>query len=326
MIQINNVGINSIASTVPKNIIDNRKISTNSKLINSIGVNTRHIVTNNMTTMDLCISSAQDIFKHNHIDKLSIDALIFISQTPEYQLPATACIAQNILGLREDIIAYDVNLGCSGYTHGLFLASTLINSGLNNILLLVGDAVSRTINKDDTSTNLLFGDAGSATIVSKKEGKNLSFVLGNDGSGFEAIIIDNKKTNKTNFINDYLTMNGGEVFTFTLKRIPKLIDNSLQFAQLDKQDISHYIFHQANLFIIKTLAKTIGIAFDKFPISIDKYGNTSSASIPLTICHKKDIIKQNPVNILMAGFGVGLSWSSVIADLSNTMILAVKEI
>ena len=326
MIKIDNVGINSIASSVPKNIIDNRKISTNSKLIDSIGVNTRHIVVNNMTTMDLCIDAAQNIFKHNDIDKSSIDALIFISQTPEYQLPATACIAQNILGLREDIIAYDVNLGCSGYTHGLFLASTLINSGLNNILLLVGDTVSQIIKKDDTSTNLLFGDAGSATIVSKKEGKNLSFVLGNDGSGFEAIIIDNKKTNKTNYTNDYLTMNGGEVFTFTLKRIPKLINDSVQFVTLNKENINHYIFHQANLFMLKTLATTIGVSFDKFLISIDKYGNTSSTSIPLTICHQKDKIVKNPANVLMAGFGVGLSWSSVITDLDNTMILPVKEI
>ena len=326
MIKIHNVGIHSIATSVPTNAINNETVSDNHKLINSIGVSSRHIVINNMTTMDLCISAAQNIFKQNKIDKSKIDALIFISQTPEYQLPATACIAQNILGLREDIIAYDVNLGCSGYTHGLFLASTLVKSGLNNILLLVGDSVSNLIKDEDTNTSLLFGDAGSATIVSRKENSSLSFVIGNDGSGFEAIIVDNKKTNKTNFTNDYLTMNGGEVFTFTLKRIPTLIKQSLSFTNKTKEDINWFIFHQANLFMLKTLAKSISVPFAKFLISINKYGNTSSASIPLTICHKKDVIIKNSDNVLMAGFGVGLSWSSVIVDLTNTMILPIQEI
>lgn len=326
MLTIDNVAINVISACVPNNTIDNRSISDNQKLINSIGVNKRRIVNNNQRTLDLCIGAAKEIFKQTTITKSEVDAVIFISQTPEYQLPASACIAQNLLGLKEEIIAYDVNLGCSGYTHGLFLASTLIKSGLNNVLLLAGEITSEIVDKADNSANLLFGDAGSATIVSKKQGSHLNFVLGNDGSGFEAIIVDNQKSYKTNYTNDYLTMNGGEVFTFTLKRIPKLIQDSLTYSKLDKEAINFYIFHQANLFMLKTLAKAISVPFEKFPISIDEYGNTSSASIPLTICHQKNVIKQKPDNILMAGFGVGLSWSSVIADLSYTKILPIVEI
>jgi 3-oxoacyl-[acyl-carrier-protein] synthase III len=323
MYKISNVHIHSIAACVPKNTIKNIANDNNSKVIKSIGVKMRHVVNDDQSAMDLCIAAAQDIFDQTSLNAEDIGAVIFVSQTPEYQLPATACIIQSILGISNDTIAYDVNLGCSGYTHGLFLASGLIQSGVENILLLTGDTISKTIDKNDNSTSLLFGDAGCATILTRKKNSSISCVLGVDGSGFEAIIIDNKYAKRTSYKDNYLTLNGGEVFAFTLRCIPKLIKESLSFSDLEKDDISYFVFHQANLFMLKTLASSIGIDFEKFPVSIDQYGNTSSASIPLTFCHKKSIIKGK---VLMAGFGVGLSWSSVIADLSDTKILNITEL
>jgi 3-oxoacyl-[acyl-carrier-protein] synthase-3 len=323
MYKIPDICIRSISACVPKKIVKNIVDDDNSKIINNIGVKVRHLANNEQSAMDLCVAAAQNIFKQTSLSVSDVGAVIFISQTPEYQLPATACIIQDILGLSKNTVAYDVNLGCSGYTHGLFLASSLIQSGVENILLLTGDTISKTIKHDDSSTNLLFGDAGCATILSRKKGSSISCALGVDGSGFKAIIVDNKLAKRTSYKDDYLTMNGGEVFAFTLKRIPKLIKDSLDYANLEIDDIGCFIFHQANLFMLRALASSIGVEFKKFPTSIEQYGNTSSASIPLTICHNKKLIKKMT---LMAGFGVGLSWSSVIADLSDTNVLDIVEI
>ena len=325
MIKIEGVKISGISVCVPKNFVNNEDLTENKKLISSIGVKQRHIASENQHTMDLCVIAADKLIKEMDIEKNSIDAVIFVSQTPEYQLPATACIIQDILKLKNDIVAYDVNLGCSGYTHGLLLASSLVKSGLVSVLLLAGETPSKIVDENDSSANLLFGDAGSATIITQKVDSNISFVLGNDGSGFESIILDNDNNKKTNNKSNFLTMNGVEVFTFTLKRIPQLIKDTLTYSKLNKDDINYCIFHQANLLMLKTLAKSIDINFDKFLISIDKYGNTSSASIPLTICHNREKIVKNPEKILMAGFGVGLSWSTAVSDLKDTVILPIME-
>jgi len=326
MIKVQNVKITGIAACVPKEVIKNNDLSDNTKLLDSIGVKQRHVVLENQSTMDLCVCAAERLIKELNIEKDRIDAIIFVSQTPEYQLPATACIIQNILGLKNNIIAYDVNLGCSGYTHGLFLASSLISSGLKNVLLLVGDTISKIVDKEDSSSNLLFGDAGSASIISQKNGSEIDFVLGNDGAGFESIIVDSDQNRKTCNKSDYLTMKGAEVFTFTLQRIPNLIKETLSYSDLNSKSINYFIFHQANLFMLKTLAENLDLNFNQFLISIDEYGNTSSASIPITICHNREKIFKAPGKSLMAGFGVGLSWSSAVSELEDTVILPVMEL
>lgn len=325
MVKVNNVKISGIAACVPRKIVNNNDLSDNIKLLNSIGVKKRRVVSGNQSTMDLCVSAAERLIKEVNLEKDSIDAVIFVSQTPEYQLPATACIIQKTLDLKNDIIAYDVNLGCSGYTHGLFLASSLISSGLQNVLLLVGDTISKIVDEEDSGSNLLFGDAGSATIISQQDGSDIGFVLGSDGSGFESIIVDSDKNGKTNNKSNYLTMKGAEVFTFTLQRIPNLIRETLSYLDLSKESVNYFIFHQANLFMLKTLAENIDLDFDNFLISIDEYGNTSSASIPITICHNREKILRTPGKSLMAGFGVGLSWSSAVSALEDTVILPIME-
>ena len=322
MLQISDVSITEISSVVPNKFINNKENKTKKKLIKNIGVNTRHIADENISSVDLCVAAAKKIFDSKRIHPNDISCVIFVSQTPEFQLPASSIIIQDMLKLPKKTLGYDINLGCSGYTHGLFLAASLINSGLDNILLLNGDTVSKTIDLNDSGTNLLFGDAGCASLIKKTLGTHMVFSFGQDGSGYNSIILNNKFTKRKNENNDTLTMNGAEVFTFTLKRIPKLIEDLLSYSKNTINSIDYFIFHQANLFMLKSLSSNIGIPLEKFPLSIEKYGNTASASIPLTISLNSNISGK----VLLAGFGVGLSWSAVITDLSCTNIHSISQI
>lgn len=177
---IKDVNIAAVSATVPSKKVCNLSLSEQfgeaevKKLIKSIGVETRHVASEIQTTSDLCYESALRVIESLHWEPQSVGALIFVSQTPDYQLPATACVMQSKLGLNSNTIAYDVNLGCSGYAYGLFLASTLINSGIDRVLLLVGDTISKIVKPNDRSTELLFGDAGTATAIHRQSGKGLS--------------------------------------------------------------------------------------------------------------------------------------------------------
>ena len=332
MLSINDVDIAAIASTVPAAKINNFDLADSfgevevKKIIKNIGVETRHIASATQTTSDLCYESAVRVIKDLAWEPESIGALIFVSQTPDYQLPATACVLQAKLGLSKKTIAFDVNLGCSGYVYGLYLAASLINSGVERVLLLVGDTISKIVNKDDRSTGLLFGDAGTATALQKKKDKKLSFTLGSDGTGYEHIIAKDKSIQDSaerGMSSAYLAMDGGEVFQFTLGAVPEMLNGFMTELGVDSTDINACIYHQANRFMLKHLCKKSGFTAEQVPLSIVEYGNTSSASIPLTLC-SQNIPNRN--KILMAGFGVGLSWGAVYADLSETALLTVVEV
>lgn len=332
MLSINDVDIAAIASTVPAAKINNFDLADSfgevevKKIIKNIGVETRHIASATQTTSDLCYESAVRVIKDLAWEPESIGALIFVSQTPDYQLPATACVLQAKLGLSKKTIAFDVNLGCSGYVYGLYLSASLINSGVERVLLLVGDTISKIVNKDDRSTGLLFGDAGTATALQKKNDKKLSFTLGSDGTGYEHIIAKDKSIQDSaerGMSSAYLAMDGGEVFQFTLGAVPEMLNGFMTELGVDSTDINACIYHQANRFMLKHLSKKSGFTAEQVPLSIVEYGNTSSASIPLTLC-SQNIPNRN--KILMAGFGVGLSWGAVYADLSETALLTVVEV
>lgn len=332
MLSINDVEIAAIASTVPTAKINNFDLADNfgevevKKIVKNIGVETRHVAGATQTTSDFCYESATRVLDSLDWELESIGALIFVSQTPDYQLPATACVLQAKLGLSKSTIAFDVNLGCSGYVYGLYLASSLINSGVERVLVLVGDTISKIVNKEDRSTSLLFGDAGTATALQKKAGKKLSFTLGSDGTGFEHIIAKDKgikDTAERGMSSAYLAMDGGEVFQFTLTAVPEMLNNFMAELNVTNTGIDACVYHQANRFMLKHLSKKSGFTSEQVPLSIVEYGNTSSASIPLTLC-SQNILKRGKV--MMAGFGVGLSWGAVYADLSETTLLAVVEV
>lgn len=329
MLTINNTMIKGISCVVPSMKINNIDLSQiygekeTLKLIASIGVNTRYVADKMITTSDLCFNAANNLLSALNWDPKDIGAIIFVSQTSDYQLPATSCILQHKLGLPETAMAFDVNLGCSGYVYGLKIASSLVNAGIEKVLLLVGDTISKIIKPGDRSTEFLFGDAGSATALQYDKNNTLHFELGSDGAGWENIVarqlIYSNASRGAN--NAFLEMNGGEVFTFTLKTVPPLVNNFLKKLNMSSNDIDVCIYHQANLFILKHLSKKSNLKPEQVPISIDEYGNTSCASIPLTLCTRK---QEKYKKTLLVGFGVGLSWGTAMCDLSETLLLPVE--
>ncbi|MDF2523159.1 MAG: hypothetical protein K0R31_800 [Clostridiales bacterium] len=258
----------------------------------------------------------------------SIDALILITQTPDYAVPASACILQHRLGLSEDCIAFDVNLGCSAYVYGIWLAATMIsNQDLKRVILLVGDTSNYGINPNDSATAMIFGDGGTATALEKTEGKSIKYFLKTKGSGYKNIIVPaghaRSRSKITAEASDYeLSMNGSEVFSFTITDVPRSIKSFMSQYNIDTNDVDMYVFHQANLFILKHLAKKLNIPMEKIAVSIDRYGNTSGESIPLTLVDALGEEDSNEtIKLLLCGFGIGLSWGGIYLEIDKSVCL-----
>ena len=293
------------------------------------GIQSRPVTDDETCTSDLCYCAAEKLLASLQIPRESIDALIFISQTPDFILPPTSHILHERLGLATDAAVFDVNLGCSGYTYGLWLASSLLQGQISRVLLLVGDTCSKFTSDQDRSTFPLFGDAAAATIVEKNNAAGPAhFVMGSDGAGAQNLIIkaggfrDPRRGQALQRIegadgnsrrDDELFMNGQEVFTFTLNTVSPLVNSLLEYSQNSIETVDQFVFHQANEFMLKHLAKKAGIPDEKMPLTMKNFGNTSSASIPLTICQKlKDKFTNEKPKLAMFGFGVGLSWGAAL--------------
>ncbi|MFZ5988182.1 MAG: ketoacyl-ACP synthase III [Bacillota bacterium] len=331
---LNNVEIKGIACAVPDNIKRSEDYNevfgeeSVRKFVNMTGVKTRHVALDEQCSSDLCYVAAKKLMEKLNWEPSSIDALILITQTPDYAVPATACVLQHRLGLSEDCITFDINLGCSAYVYGVWLASTMISTqDINRVLLLVGDTSNFGINQNDSATAMIFGDGGSATALERTEGKNLKYFLKTKGSSYKAIIVpagharSRAKTN-TKASDCELTMSGSEVFSFTITDVPRTIKSFMSQYNIDKDNVDMYVFHQANLFILKQLAKKLGIPMEKVPVSIDRYGNTSGESIPLTLVDALGDEESNePIKLLLCGFGVGLSWGGIYLEIDRSVCL-----
>tara|TARA_Y100001968_G_scaffold317147_1_gene345784 strand:+ start:3332 stop:4330 length:999 start_codon:yes stop_codon:yes gene_type:complete len=305
MHEVNGVKIAGIVNCIPSNSIDNlyfeKDFNANEikQVCKATGVSQRFQVDESTRTADLCEKAANDLLENLKWERPSIDGLIFITQTPNQSLPPTACQLHKSLNLSSNSFAFDINLGCSAYPYGLWLAGSLIKTGSSRVLLLVGDTISKITNPSDRSTRLLFGDAGSATAIESGGEDSWKFLLGTDGSGADSLKADH---------DQYLTMDGSKVFEFTLSKIPDLVKS---LEKLNGGAHEKYLFHQANLFMLKHLRRKCEINNDSFPINIQKYGNTSSASIPLLLSDNlKDFVQLKRSNIALVGFGVGFSWSA----------------
>jgi 3-oxoacyl-[acyl-carrier-protein] synthase-3 len=277
-----------------------------------------------------------------NFDKNSIDMLIFMSQTPDYRIPATAPILQHRLGLNKNTAAFDVGLACSGYVYSLSVAFSFASGpGINRVLLLDGETFSKIVNPLDKVNAPLYGDAGTATIIEKGNFGRSYFKLNTDGSGYEAIKINaggfrnmsnceniREKSDKDgNVRSDHqIYMDGGEVFNFTMREVPKDIKNILEFSELNLETIDYLVFHQANKFMTDFFSKKLKLQADKVPYCLDKYGNTSSASIPLTISSElSSVLEGKTKKIMISGFGAGLSWGTAIFELNNCNVVHVFE-
>jgi 3-oxoacyl-[acyl-carrier-protein] synthase-3 len=327
--------IKAVSYYLPTSALDNEIIQNNfpewssKKIIEKTGIQNRYISAYNQTSGDMAIEAANKLFKEYNIDRASIDYLILCTQSPDYFLPTTACIIQEKLGLSTTIGAFDMNLGCSGYVYGLGLAKGLIQSKqAKNVLFITAETYTKFIHPDDKGNRTIFGDAAAATLISSESGfaEILNFEYGTNGKGAENLIVKNgalRNYNK-NFgelkdkyvesdADDFLYMNGQEIFLFTLSAVPKLILKTLEKNSIQKENIDLYILHQANKFMLDSLMKKSNIEKDKFYVHIENCGNTVSSTIPIALFHAKMENKLSQGNhILLAGFGVGYSWGGTI--------------
>jgi len=312
------------------------------RLKRDIGVNKRHITLNEECTSDLCAQAAQFLFTKINYDSSKVDCLIFISQTPDYFQPATSFVLHHFLGLSKDCAVFDINLGCSGYVYGLWLGSLIISScQCNGVLLLAGDTISRCVSPFDPTVAPLFGDAGSATILEPApEGYEMVFALHSDGEGYKNLIIPAggfRKRPSSETVKmiqgedgnlrseEHLYMNGPEIFNFSIKEVPSVIEEVLAASNWVKEDVDFFIFHQANKFIIQNIVRKLKIPIEKVPYDVfEKYGNQSSASIPVTICEDlSTLLINNSFKVVLAGFGAGLSWAACTLILGPTLCFPV---
>ena len=302
------------------------------KIIGKLGINKRHIAAEHETATDLAIEAAKKLFNQEGIEKESIDYILFCTQSPDYLLPTSACIIQDRLGLSKNIGALDFNQGCSGFVYGLSLAKGLILGNIaKNILLLTAETYTKKIHIQDKGNRSIFGDGAAAALITTEGIAEIKeFCLGTDGSGAENLIIrtgmarNPEKVGKVEFDEDsnpvspdHIYMNGGEVFSFTLAKVPNLIKCVLEKNGAEKDEIDLFIYHQANKYMLDFLRKKSKIDENKFYIYLSEVGNTVSSTIPIALCEAlKDGSIQKNMNVLLAGFGVGLSWAGCILKFS----------
>lgn len=326
---LSGVALRGVVCAVPGKPVPNAVIAQTlgdqavADVVKMVGVETRHWAAPDQTSADLCAAAAERL-----LDKLgwtpdSVDALIFVTQTPDHPLPASACLLHGRLKLATDCQAFDVNLGCSGYVYGLWLAGSLIQSGCKRVLLLAGETSSRLVDPSDRGTAVLFGDAGSASgLEHDPDAPPIRIRLGTDGAGAGALMVPQGGYRPVDpdraFTLDptRLHMDGGEVFTFTLREVPKLVADTLADAGATGETVDAYLLHQANRFMLRHIGKKIGAAEpERLPINIDRYGNTSSATIPLLLADDMaERVKAGPTRLMLVGFGVGLSWGAALAE------------
>jgi 3-oxoacyl-[acyl-carrier-protein] synthase-3 len=329
------VRISGIASAVPETVVTLQQEgevfghAEIEKISSATGIVQRRVAPQGICTSDLCLKAAETLLETMAVDRDSIDALILVTQTPDYLLPATACSLHGRLNLKTECAAFDVNLGCSGYTYGLWLACHLIAGGAaERVLLLAGETSSRPVNPLDRSARPLFGDAGTATIVElDSTASEIRFVLGSDGNGQNDLLIPaggfrlphSETSRVTRTCDDGnqrrlidLHMDGSAVFVFTLDRVIPLIREAMNAVNWTPESLDFAVFHQANEFMLRHISKSLRIPWEKVPCSLKLFGNTSSASIPLTLTTQ---LAQGghfrAGQLLLAGFGVGLSWCAV---------------
>ena len=346
-LELKNVRIAGIAAGVPKQIFSNLHpdesdcISTEyapEDFVNVTGVEERR-VSDTLTTSDLCYEAAEKLIADLGWNKGDIEAIVFVSQTADYWLPATSCILQDRLGLSKECYATDGTLGYSGWVYGLSQVASLLSTGeIKKALLLVGDAKKRI----EATHDPLFGHAGTATAIEYKEGaQGFKFHFGTDGSGYDAIIIpDGGARNQVSLksfeaeeiegkmMNRLQTrMKGMDVFSFGITTAPKSIKKLGEHYGFNYQDADYFVFHQANMKMNNMIVKKLKLDAEKVPSCMYHFGNTSSASIPLTIVSQlKGKVEKQPTRFICCGFGVGLSWGTVAFEAENMIVSDLVEV
>lgn len=348
--KIEHIKISGIAACIPETIqsnIDNPVFLPNSAedFINTTGVLERRVADCDVCTSDMCYAAAEKLLDELKWDRSEVDVIMFVSQTPDYILPVTSAILQDRLHFSNECLAIDMPLGCSGYVYGIANISSIMSAGkLRKGILCVGDTPSKTVSLKDKSTQPLFGDAGTVTAFEYSETASpMLFHLGTDGSGYKTIIIPhggyrnpvNENSFGTRKIAEgiernscQLALDGMDVFSFGISQAPKTVNALLQHFGLNKEDTDFFVFHQANMMMNKMIAKKLNLPAEKVPHSLKRFGNTSSASIPLTIISelRENCTSHEKIKWIFCGFGVGLSWGTVYVETAGLVCPEIIEI
>ncbi len=343
IVNFNDVTVRGIAVAVPECVVENADNTCFpqdevNEFISVTGIERFHVAGSECCTSDLSFAAAEKLIAELGWERNSIELLIFMSQTPDFVVPNTATIMQDRLQLSTSCAAFDMSLGCSGYLYGLSTASAYLSNGVfKRALLLCGDTLSKTVNPNDKTTAMLFGDAASATAIEYDVASNgLRFLLGTDGSGAEDIIIPNSGYRNPVSIDSFVDkkdsegktrnsrnifMKGMDVFSFGINKAPFAVKEIRSYFDIDDTEIDFYVFHQANKMMNEMVRKKLKIGKEKVPYSLKNFGNTSSATIPLTLVSElRDKLISDSNTLLLCGFGVGLSWGACILDVNKIVV------
>ncbi len=350
LLSFKDVGISGLSAAVPGKVINNYEYDLYfsreeiKDVVEKIGVKERRFADERTCASDLCFAAADKMLDDMGVNRSEIDLLIFISQTPDYRMPATSVLLQDRLRLPTTTITFDISMGCSAFIFGLTIAYSMMTTGcIRKALILDGETRSKVYSQKDRKTGFLFGDGGVAALIERGEKFGESwFSLNSDGSRESLIKIpaggyrkkSSCETVKEKVVDEYGNirsdeqgyMNGADVFNFVIREVPKDFNRLLDFSGLDINGIDYFVFHQANSYINGFLAKKLKLPEERIPYTIHKYGNTSSVSIPLTIVSElKEKLRANK-RLLLSGFGVGLSWGTAIINLNDCFIGEVIDL
>jgi 3-oxoacyl-[acyl-carrier-protein] synthase-3 len=344
---LHNVRFAGMASCVPRHVVHNindvppHLRSERERLVRNIGIETRRVCPSWQCFSDLAFEAAEKLLAELQWARDEIDALIVVTQSPDYLTPATAIILQDRLGLPHSTVAFDVNLGCSGYPFALQILGSMIASGVvKKGLVLLGDRSS--YKHKDSLKDPLFSDAATATALEHRHGvAPMHFDLNSDGSGHKAIMVPvgghrqpfelehaiaHKAEDGFWYSNLDLVLDGPAVLSFSTQRVPPMVERLMDYAHTPKETIDYFVFHQANRMINETIRKKLGLAPEKVPSSLREFGNTSGASLPVTVTTRlNETLVQGRHRLLLCGFGVGLSWGGAIVDIESACFPALIE-
>ena len=327
--------LSAVSAALPRQEVRNEDLallsqSQNRAFAQTVGIYTRRIAPSAICASDLCIAAARCLLDRMGLRPEEIGVLVFVTQTPDYPLPGNSMLAQHQLGLPASTFLLDVNQGCAGYVYGLASLACLMSAAqIEKGLLLAGDTLSRIVSSQDGSTAPIFSDGGSATLLERDPGAELMhFNLGTEGQGAniirvtgggarqpfgpESLVMSQESENVVR-APIHLSMRGMDVLHYCSKYVVPSIQELLQFANADIGTPDFYLFHQANHILNDCLVRRLGIPADKVPETLSEYGNTSCATIPVTMCRRLgNELAGGPTNLLLAGFGAGFSWGSAL--------------
>lgn len=344
------IGITAMAAAVPSRVIDNLKYTEHfpeeqvKEVVEKVGIYERRFTDELTCSSDLCFAAAQKLILDNQINRDEIDLLVFVSQTPDYRMPATGITLQHRLGLGNHCIAFDINLGCSAFLYGMSVVYSMMQNGnIRKALILDGETRSKVYSPKDRRSAFIFGDAGVAALIERNEKfGETTLSLNSDGSRADLIMIkgggyrhmSSVETLQERVVDEFGNirsdeqgyMRGGDVFNFVIREIPRDIKRTMAEAGVTNEDIDYFCFHQANNFINAYIAKKMKLDVSKIPHTIEKYGNTSSVSVPLTIISELKQKLEGQKTLLLSAFGVGMTWATGVVSFADTKISEIVEV